>query len=620
MIILYLIGAIAGFFNRKISYIIAFIASTIALFISIKAAFFGYSNAVVFKAFDSVYMGFLVDKTTGLFLFISSLSFMAVSLFSIDFGMRYSKRMAVLLNLDMLGMVIILYAHDMLTFLIGWEVMTISSYLLIVEHKGSFKEAFQFLSFSELSTLSLIIAAIALFRQTSGFVFPKHMENTTFLFFASFAFIVKMGILPFHTWLKQAHAKAPSNVSALLSAPVTLMGVYGLVRVLGISGYIHSWGIVAIILGSVSAFFGAIGAASAKGLKVLPAYSTVENNGMILSMLGFVAIARHLNHASTLADFAFIVVIMLSLAHTVAKTLLFLSVGQAKEQLNEENIDNVRGIHRSVGKIPALGIVISGLSFSAFPGLIGYVAEWMMLEAIFQSYQFSTLSDRIVSSTAGVLLSLAAGFASFAMIKLIGYSAVGYHHNKKAIPMPKSFMQTSQILLMLIIIGFSFFASRLIYTLGYKNFIIGALGVPQGWLIASAKPVFGVISPAFFAIVLSGLFIVPLIVYLKTSRTTKRVVSFNGGLSLQESEYFTANAFSFTIEYILRILYRTKEIIQNKRAYVQIIDIFETFYTVLIRITRVISYRISIIVMNSKIHIYIAYMLFLFIAVFIIFG
>jgi len=618
---IFLIGAFLGFINRRASYITAFFASLLSFIAGFEAKFNGSTYLAKFHFLMSCYVGINIDKLSGLFIMIASLSWMAVAIFSIDFGNNYRKRMAIFINLSMLGMLLILTAYDGITFLVGWEIMTIFSYLLITEHTGAYKEAFQFLAFSELSTLSLILAFIGLYLSNNSLSLANTTsESIIFLVFASLAFIIKMGIVPFHTWLKEAHSKAPSNASALLSAPVTLMGVYGLTRIISITGYTHIWGIAAIILGSVSAFWGAMEAAAAKELKVLPAYSTVENNGMILAALGLSSLAYSFSSASTLYEFAFLCAVILSITHTIAKTLLFLSIGQAKEQLNEESIDNMRGIHKSVGKIPALGIVISGLSFSAFPTLIGYVAEWMLLESIFQSYQFSSILDRLVSSTGGVLLSLAMGFASFSMIKLIGYSALGYNHGKKAKPMPSFFMRAAEVFLMVLIIGFSFFASYIFMGLGYSKFVIGALGVPKGWLIASAKPVFGVISPAFFVIVMSGLFLIPFIVYLANKKNTKKVMSWNGGLDLKEEEYFSANAFSFIIEYILRFIYLTKEVVTNNEAYVTIYDIFEKFYDRLVKVSEKTGYNISRFVMNGRVYFYVLYILTVFVMIFIVFG
>ena len=617
----YLLSSVIGFVNKKTSYIAGFLSSFILFFVAIYANYHNASLAL-FNISDGITLSIKLDKLNAIFLLISSIVWMAISVFSIDFGNLYKKRMSILLNLSMLGMVLVFVANDFITFLCGYEIMTIASYIMLLEKNNRYKGAFLFLAFSELSTILLMLAFAISFSYYGNINLlapdtPK--EQIYFLFFASFAFIIKMDIVPFHVWIKDAYSNAPSNVLAILSSSVTLIGVYGIFRILSLTHANHLWGIMALTIGSFSAFWGAIQAAASKGVKILPAYSTIENNGLILSLLGLYFLTSSLHTNTTLSTFAYIGAIILAFAHSISKTLLFLSIGEAKELLQEDEINNIRGIHASVGKIPAYGIVVSGLSFSAFPPLIGYVAEWIVLESIFQSYQFSNIFDRIISSSSGVLMALAMGFATFSMIKLIGYSALGYHHEKQATKAKTLFMEIPQIALMLII-----FLSGISITYGFiyldnSKFVTGALAVPKGFLLASAQPVFGVISPFFYAIVTSVFFMFTLLIYISKKRKTKKVLSWNGGINLKENEYFTVESYSFIIKYILRYIYRAKEISKRNQAYVIMYDAFDFLYKPIISSVRSISFYISKTVMNGKTHLYILYIVIAFMLCFVIF-
>jgi len=89
----------------------------------------------------------------------------------------------------------------------------------------------------------------------------------------------KSGLVPLHVWLPKAHPEAPSPVSAMLSAGMVNLGVYMVVRV-GfdlLHGGSRWWWLLTLVLGAVSALYGIIQAAVATDLKVLLAYSTVEN-------------------------------------------------------------------------------------------------------------------------------------------------------------------------------------------------------------------------------------------------------------------------------------------------------------------------------------------------------
>ncbi|WP_051962644.1 proton-conducting transporter membrane subunit [Mesoaciditoga lauensis] len=606
-------GALITFW-KKTSYLMATCASVLAFITSIVGLNAPFSSGI-YKIFDGFELSIGIDHTSAIFLLIASISWFAITLYSIDYGVNYSKKMPIFLNTAFLGMFMVLIAKDAITFIIGWEIATIFSYLLIMEHKHSFKEAFEFLAFGEVSTITLLIAFASLYFKNHSFSLVGVHGTWIFLLMATIAFMTKMGIFPLHTWLIGAHSKAPSNVSAFLSAPLTLMGVYGLTRALSISGRPEWWGIMAMVFGGTSAFWGALQAVAAKGLKILPAYSTVENDGTILATLGL-SITAFAFHINVLGEFAMLTTLILTFSHVITKTLLFLAVGHAKEALNEESIDNVRGVWKAVGKIPAFSIVISALSFSVFPPLIGYVAEWMTLETLFQSYKIPSMTARITAAFIGILLALAMGMAAFSMVKLAGYTALGYDHGKRAKKIPHFNMNLAEIILVFVIAVAGFLSPLVVRFFGYKEFLSGLLGVPKPYLILSSHPIFGVVSPTFLAVVLGVLGVFPLIFYLAKGKKVKRVDAWNGGEVLREVEYFSAPAYSFTLEYILRKVYATKEVKEKNKRYVRVKDVVQDMYTGILVGARATSLALSRTLMNGHVYSYILYILAVFVLIF----
>ncbi len=610
----FVIGMIATF-NRRLSYAFSVMASMSAFVLSIFGMY-GLTFTKYYFTFLNVKMGFSLDHTTALFLFIASISWFAISLYSIDYGQAYSKRMPIFLNVAIFGMFLALTADDGLTFLMGWELATVFSYLLITEHENSFKEAFDFLAFGEISVLSLVIAFGYLYFKMHTFSLNVHADGF-FLFMATLAFVTKMGIFPLHTWLIGAHSKSPSNVSAYLSAPLTLMGIYGLARVLHMCGHPLWWGILAMSLGGVTAFWGALQAVAAKKLKILPAYSTVENNGIILTLLGFSVTASSMG-IDVLGKFAMLTALIFAFAHVVTKTLLFLSVGHAKLALGEETIDDVRGVWKSVGKIPAFSMVMAALSFSVFPPLIGYVGEWMMLETLFQSYKFPTMSARLVAAFSGIFIALAMGMVAFSMVKLAGYTALGYEHGKKSKKISHGSMDAAEVILSFVILIAGILSPLLVKFFGYENFLFGLLGVPKPFLIVSSHPIFGVVSPTFLAIVVSVLGVFPFAFYLAKRKKVKRVEAWNGGLVLRENEYFTVPAYSFTLEYILRKVYAGKEVKQGNERYVIVRDVIYSVYDGIKKAVTSISYALSRSLMNGHVYSYVSYIAVIFVLIFFV--
>jgi hydrogenase-4 component F len=219
--------------------------------------------------------------------------------------------------------------------------------------------------------------------------FPPEMLVAAFsLVFIGFA--AKSGIFPFHTWLPEAHAKAPSAVSALLSAVLLNVGMYGILRVYAIVHQTPAAATIAPFLGLFGFFTVAIAAFSMlpqKNLKKLIAFSSIENMGIIL-----IGIAV----STPLAIFWVLFHIM---AHSLTKASLFFSAGilhrQYRSRLSTEALDDIRDVFR-LQPLAAWGIVIGGLAITGMP-----------LFPIFFSKLFILLSVGTVSLPAlFILLSL----------------------------------------------------------------------------------------------------------------------------------------------------------------------------------------------------------------------
>jgi len=607
--------------KNKTSYIFAFLGSAAAF---LMGCFSLTSSAVLwhFELVQNISLSLYVDHLSAVFLIIATISWMALALYSVDYSQLYpKKRLPLGFNLSLLGMMLILTAHDGITLLAGWEIMTIFAFLMMQGTGKYFAHSYRFLAFGELSTISLVIGFAALYVTAGSISFDALHKGSLFvLVLLTLGFAIKMDIVPFHGWMQNIYGEIPDNTAALLSAPVTLMGVYGLVRIMPLLPGSELWDTILILLGAFSAFWGGLQAAAANKIRLLPAYSTVENNGMILTAIGFYALAKGsgLPALHYLAVFALAASLVLAISHTFSKTLLFLSIGHAKEAYNVHTIDQARGVWSGVGRIPAIGIVISALSFSAFPPLIGYAGEWMILETLFQSYRFPGVTLAFSAALAGILIALAIGLISFAMIKLIGYTALGYDHERKSRHVPNRLMHLAEISLELLIVLGGIGLPLVIFFIGFPQLLTGLLAIPAPLVLASNQPVFGVISPTFIAIIMVVLMIIPIWIFMKNKKKTRKVKSWNGGLKLEEDEFFTAPAYSQIVEHVLRGFYHTREKKTKSRAGIQVEDILirpTAFFTRLVQKT---GDKVASTLMNGKISAYVAYILVLFITVFII--
>jgi hydrogenase-4 component B len=228
-----------------------------------------------------------LDRLSALFLAVTALVFLPVSIFSAGYLKRYLSHYSLrAFNAWYLALfasiVLILLAGDVLLFLLAWEAMSILSYLLVnFEHREETHTGagYLMLAMGEAGTLAAAFALLLLAVAAGGLEFsalktaiqsPGNGLRWAVFLLSFFGFGVKAGSVPFNAWLPRAHPVAPGNVSALLSGVILNLGLYGIARVnmdllpMTLTGP----GLVALIVGTVSAFVGILYATTENDLKV----------------------------------------------------------------------------------------------------------------------------------------------------------------------------------------------------------------------------------------------------------------------------------------------------------------------------------------------------------------
>ena len=619
---IYVLGACLST-RRVLSYTMAFLASAVALAAGISDLA-GKSVSLSIPLYNGVSLLLELDRMSALFLSISSLSAMVLSLFAIGYGRLYGPRTAAAFSFGFAGTLLVFAARDTLTFLAGWELVTLFSYLLMTDdvRYGSagrlepraplVSAGFRFLIFGEISTMLLLVGFAALYIQYHTLSFASvRSAAPVFLILTTLGAAIKMDAIPFHVWMPGVYEKTADHTSAFLSVPVTLMGVYGLERFISMSAPSMPWLMILVLFGSMTAFWGALQAAAARKLKSLPAYSTVENNGMIMTVVAAAALAGASRTTSLayLSAFASSAAAVLALGHALAKSLLFMSIGHAKESLEVKTIDETRGVWRGVGMVPGVGILAAGLSLSAFPPLLGYTGEWMVLETVFQSSRFQLTGERIFLAVAGFFTALAIGLAVFAMVKLIGYTALGYHHGRRSASLPAQPMKVAQVITILLLPLLGIGLPVLVPLFGFRSLFGGLLGVPSPLLLESGSPFFGVVSPTMFAVVIAVLGAIPFLFWRLQRKRVRSVDPWYGGVSLSEQEYFTEPAFSQILLRMLRGFYDTEEMSTPGRRQLNIRDRFtRPLRSVAAGIQR-LGGLFSRVIMNGHVYYYVSYII-----------
>ncbi len=390
-----------------------------------------------------------MDRLAALFLVITALVFLPVSIFSSAYLKRYWGRYSLkAFNLSFFGLfasiALILMAGDVLTFLLAWETMSILSYLLVNFDHGEEKNiraGYLMLTMGEAGTLAAVFALLLLAVNAGSMDFTSiriahqglggGVRWAVFLL-SFFGFGVKAGLVPFNAWLPRAHPAAPGNISALLSGVILNLGIYGIVRTnMDLLPVSLVWpGLAALVIGTLSAFLGILYATTENDLKVMLAHSSIENMGIVTAALGagFVFTAAGL---PVLATIAFIASLYHMTNHSLYKALLFLGAATVDAQTGTRDLDRLGGLIRRM-PLTALFFLAGALSIAALPPFNGFVSEWLTLQTMLRSAELPSVGVKVVFALCGAVLALTAALAVTCFVKAFATGFLGLSRSPRA--------------------------------------------------------------------------------------------------------------------------------------------------------------------------------------------
>ncbi|WP_410051113.1 proton-conducting transporter membrane subunit [Acidiferrimicrobium sp. IK] len=377
---------------------------------------------------------FAVSATAGLFMLLVGLVAVAAGVYSIGYfrtsgASTITLAVAPVFTAAMLG---VLAAGSVVTLLVCWEMMALASLVGVLSdhHRPAALDAGRwYAGMTQLGFVAILVGLVVLsasggsgdmvlLGRHAGRLTPT-ARNAVFALTA-LGFGSKAGLVPLHVWLPRAHPEAPGPVSALMSAAMVAVGIYGLVRVdVQILGPGPRWWAVAVLgFGALSAVYGVLQASVSTDLKRLLAYSTTENMGVVAVGVGagMLLIDYHRPGAAAVAIAAALVH---TVAHAVFKALLFLSAGAAVAATGIRDLDRLGGL---AVRMPATTILfaVGALGASGLPLGAGFVSEWLLLQALIHTEPGSGTLLAVVMPVAVGVVALSTGLGVAAMVKAFG--------------------------------------------------------------------------------------------------------------------------------------------------------------------------------------------------------
>ncbi len=332
-----------------------------------------------------------------------------------------------------LSMVFVTSFRDGFPFLIVWEIMGLSSFLLVIfdaEDRNTMKAGINYLIQMHVGFIFLLISFLILEIETGSASF-----DTLSIYFAShdnillfgllfIGFGIKAGFIPLHSWLPLAHPEAPSHVSGVMSGVMIKLGIYGILRViLSLNSHLLGIGTFLLIISIITGVVGILFATNQKDLKRLLAYSSIENIGIIGIGLALGLIGRAIQ-SPIIELLGFTGAILHIINHSLFKSLLFFNAGSVYKATHTRNIEMLGGV---IKKMPytAILFLMGALAICGLPPFNGFISEFLIYSSMFNSIgEISFYESGLVIS--GIIgLALIGGLALFTFTRAFGVVFLG---------------------------------------------------------------------------------------------------------------------------------------------------------------------------------------------------
>ncbi len=298
-----------------------------------------------------------------------------------------------------------LMSQNLLLFILFYELELIPFYLMIAIWGGSKRgyASMKFLLYTAVSGL-LVLAGflgITFLSGSASFDYDAILTqnlglNTQLMLLTALliGFGIKVPLVPFHTWLPDTYVEASPAVTILLGGILAKLGTYGLIR-FGLQLFPDTWSVIApglAIIGVITVLYGALSAIAQKDIKRMVAYSSIGHMGYIL-----VAIA-----AGT--QLSVLGAVMQMVSHGLILALLFHLVGIVEAKVGTRDLTVLNGLMNPVRGLPLTSalLITAGMASAGIPGLVGFVAEFIVFQGSFSTFPIPTILCIIASGLTAV--------------------------------------------------------------------------------------------------------------------------------------------------------------------------------------------------------------------------
>lgn len=371
-------------------------------------------------------------------------------------------------NLFVAGMSMVIVARTVLLFLVAWEVMSVAAFFLVTfDHtrENVRRAGWIYLIASQLGVAFLFAGFAALGSHAGSLEFAAFSSRKIGAFGGSAVFVLgligfgtKIGLVPFHIWLPEAHPAAPSHVSAMMSGVMIKMGLYGFLRILTFLGEPGVWwGPTIAVVGMATAIIGIALALQQRDIKRVLAYSSIENMGLIAVSLG-VGLWGQATSRPTVAALGIAGGLLHVWNHAAMKGLMFLAAGSVAHGAGTRDMERLGGLMK---RMPWTGtaLVAGAVAIAALPPLNGFTSKWLVYLALMDAGLKPGSDHGLIALLAVGMLAVVGTLAVVTFVRLTGIAMLGSPRSHEAAKAHESspWMLTPIGLLLLLCVAMAIF-------------------------------------------------------------------------------------------------------------------------------------------------------------------
>ncbi len=353
--LLYLISVLLLLFvNKKIKYIISLFISLMVIFIVFNLST-GDFWEISFLRYTLT--PFYVDNIAKFTAIIFSIIAFCCILYVLNTG---TSKFILLTHIYAGSALMVVFSADLFTFYVFWELMTISSFFLILNQKYplSSSSSYYYFIMHLAGGISLLWGIFLQYSNTGSLALTEIEYGLPFFIIA---IGIKMAFIGLHTWMPSNYSRVPFYITVILSAFTTKIGVFAMYRLLG--------GVNLAYAGVFSAFIGVLLALNENNVRKIFTYSIISQIGYIIAGFGAGTIAGNTGGLIHLFN------------HILYKTLLFMVIGVIIYTTNKENLSELGGL---IKKLPftTVSAIIASLAIAGIPLTNGYIGKLIIKEGL----------------------------------------------------------------------------------------------------------------------------------------------------------------------------------------------------------------------------------------------